>query len=70
MPGRCCGECVGEYVVTASIAERGIMPVASGRQTARTFGRLIARHRGLAVGAVVSSVAASAAAVLVPLLPG
>ena len=55
---------------TTGPAERTLLPIASGRETGRVFWRLVGVHRWLAVGSVLSSVAASVAAVLVPILLG
>ncbi|GAA1899552.1 ABC transporter ATP-binding protein [Asanoa iriomotensis] len=47
-----------------------ILPIASGRATARAFGRKLRRHPRLGVLAVLVSAAASVAAVIVPILLG
>jgi ATP-binding cassette, subfamily C, bacterial len=47
-----------------------ILPVASGRSTLRAFGRMLGRYPTLGVVAVLASVAASGAAVAVPILLG
>ncbi|MEV0719575.1 hypothetical protein [Asanoa sp. NPDC050611] len=47
-----------------------VLPIASGRATARAFGRKLRRHPGLGLLAVLVSAAASGAAVLVPILLG
>jgi ATP-binding cassette, subfamily C, bacterial len=54
----------------ADAKERAILPVASGRETGRVFWRLILGHRWRAAGSVLVSIAASVAAVLVPILLG
>ena len=47
-----------------------ILPVASGRSTLAAFGRLLGRYPMLAAVAVSASIAASGAAVAVPILLG